>query len=207
MSHALPPAPPSIEISLSSRGVSKGLAQTDGPQAIARVEAPIGPFYAAGYVKNVTSTVADGEGGFSGGIRTQIAGWKFAASATWRIAIAPTPGSDNQSLELGASVSRKFGRLTPQLAAIWSTDDLGSTRRSLYVEASAIYALSPKIGIGGSVGRRDRTGGLNYTAFGAVVSYKVTPHVTAELRYAGTDKHNLGYVYQPGVIAAVRVRF
>ena len=81
MGHAMPPSPPTIEISIASRGISKGLSQTRGPQAVVRAELPIGPIYVAAYAKNVTSTIADGEGGLVARIRTKVAGLNVSASA------------------------------------------------------------------------------------------------------------------------------
>lgn len=207
MGHAMPPSPPTIEISIASRGISKGLAQTRGPQAVVRAELPVGPIYVAAYAKNVTSTTADGEGGLVAGFRTRVAGLNVSASAAWRIAISPGAGTDNQSLELAGSVARKFGHFTPQLAVTCSPDDLGSTRHSFYYEASATYGLSPKTSIGAAIGRRERVGGPDYVAFNAGIIHKLNAHVTFDLRYYGSDKKSLGYTYQPGLIASMRFRF
>lgn len=206
MSHALPP-PPTIEIALASRGISKGIAQSDGPQAVVRAEMPIGPFYVAGYAKNVTASTADGEGGLTAGIRRNVAGLSLSASATWRIAISPINGSDDQALELAGTMSRKFGRFTPQLAVNWSPHDLGTARRSLYYEASATYDVSEKTSIGAAIGRRERVVGPDYTAFNFGVTHKLNAHFTVDLRYYGSNKHGLGYTYQPGIIAALKLKF
>lgn len=206
MSQALPPSPPTIEVSVASRGISQGIAQTHGPQAVVRAELPVGPIYVAAYAKNVTSTTADGKGGLTAGIRTKFAGLNLSASATWRIAISPVAGLDSQSLELAGSFARRFGNFTQQLSVIWSPDDLGTTRRSFYYEASAACSVSSKTSVGAAVGRRERTGGLDYTAFNVGITHKLSPHITADLRYHGSDKHNLGYTYQPGLNASVRVK-
>lgn len=81
MGHTMPPSPPTVEISIASRGVSKGVSQTDGPQAVIRTELPVGPIYIAAYVKNVTSTIADGETGLVAGVQTKVAGLSVAVSA------------------------------------------------------------------------------------------------------------------------------
>lgn len=206
MSQALPPSPPTIQVSVASRGISKGIEQTDGPQAVVQAELPVGPIYFAVSAKNVTSTTAKGKGGLTAGIRTKFAGLNLSASATWGIAISPVSGSDSQSLELAGSLARKFGNCKPQLSMIWSPDDLGSTQRSFFYEASAAYSVSSKTSIGAAVGRRERTGGLDYTEFNLGITHKLIPHITADLRYYGSDKHNLGYTYQPGLIASVRVK-
>ena len=202
---ALPP--PVIEFSLANRGVSKGLSQSDGPQFVVRGELSRGPLYLGGYWKNVTSTSSEGEAAAIIGVRKSAGGFNLAASAALRIATAPTAGSDDKALELAGTVSRKFGRWTPQLAAIWSPDDLGSTKRSLYVEASAAYSLLPHTTVSAAIGRRDRVVGADYTAFNAGVTQALSRNFTADLRYYGTNKRGLGYTYHPGLIGSVRARF
>lgn len=206
MSQALPPSPPTIEVSVASQGVSKGIEQTDGPQAVLRAELPVGPIYFGVSAKNITSATANGKGGLTAGVRTKFAGLNLSASATWAIAISPVPGSDSQSLELAGSLARKFGNFKPQLSINWSPNDVGSTQRSLFYEASAAYSVSSKTSIGAAVGRRERIAGLDYTAFNMGITHKLIPCITADLRYYGSDKRNLGHKYQPGLIASVRVK-
>jgi len=207
MTNLPPPPVPAIEFDLASRGISKGLAQTKGPQFLVRGELAHGPIYVGGYWKNVTATTSGGEAGAIVGIRTKAAGFNLAASATLKIATSPSAASDDKALELAGTVSRKIGRLTPQVTVIWSPDDLGGTRRSTYVEASAAYALFSNTTLSAAVGRRDRVGGADYTAFNAGITQKLTKNVAADLRYYGTDKRHLGYTYQPGLVAALRARF
>jgi predicted porin len=205
---AVPPPPvPAFEFSLASRGISKGLAQTDGPQFVGRAELSAGPLYVGGLWKNVTSTTAKGEADLSIGVRTKAAGFNLAGSATARFATSAVQGADNEALELSGSVSRKMGRLTPQFSVTWSPDDLGPARRSTYAEASAAYGFSPRTSVSLAIGHRDRQNGPSYTAFNVGVTHTVGRHLTADLRYYRTNKHDLGYTYQPGLVASVRARF
>ena len=84
----LPPPDPGIEVVIASRGISKGLAQTDGPQMLVRPEVAFGPVYIGGYAKNVTSATLDGEAGPVAGFRTSAGGFDLAGSAArisrWR---------------------------------------------------------------------------------------------------------------------------
>ncbi len=57
----LPPPDPGIEISIASRGISKGIVQTVGPQLVARAMLGLGDLHLGGQWKNVTSRVAEGE--------------------------------------------------------------------------------------------------------------------------------------------------
>ena len=207
MSNVPPPPVPVIEFNLASRGISKGLSQTKGPQFVVRGELPTGSVYLGGYWKDVTSTTSGGEAGATIGVRTKRSGWNLAASATLKIATSPAAGSDDKALELAGAVSRKFGRVTPQLAVTWSPDDLGATGRSLFVEGSASYSVLPHTTVSAAVGRRDRVGGADYTAFNAGITQTLSRNFTADLRYYGTNKRGLGYTYHPGLVASVRARF
>jgi hypothetical protein len=172
-----------------------------------RGELPTGSVYLGGYWKNVTSTTSGGEAGATIGVRTKQSGWNLAGSATLKIATSPAAGSDDKALELAGAVSRKFGRVTPQVAVTWSPDDLGATGRSVFVEASASYSVLSHTAVSAAVGRRDRVGGADYTAFNAGVTQVLSRNFTADLRYYGTNKRGLGYTYHPGLVASIRARF
>lgn len=182
-----PPPVPVIEFSLASRGMSKGLAQTTGPQALVRAELGFRQVYVGGYAKNVESSTADGEAGASIGLRAKAGGFDLAASATWKLAIDPRPGSDSQALEFGASAARKLGRLTPRLSVVWSPDDLGGTRRTIFAEAGASYKLAPTLTASAAVGRRERGGGPDYTAWNAGLAWSPAKQLTLDARYYDTD--------------------
>ena len=202
----LPPPVPQIEFSLASRGMSKGLAQTTGPQVLVRGELGFGRVYAGGYAKNVDSSTADGEAGLSLGLRTKAADFDLAASATLKLAIDPSPGSDSQALELGASAARKLGRLTPRLSVVWSPDDLGGTRRTVFAEAGASYKLASTLTASAALGRRERGGGPDYYAWNAGLAWSPAKPITLDARYYDTDGGDAQPFRARGV-ATARVRF
>lgn len=201
---ALPPVP-AVEFNLSSTGMSKGLAQTDGPQFLARGELAFGRIYIGAYAKNVTSPTSDGEGGPSIGVRTKLSGFDVAASATWKFALNPSPGLDNQALELSGSVSRPLGRLTPRVSIVWSPDDVGSTGRTAFVEAGAGYKIAKTLSASAAVGRRERTGGLDYTAWNAGMAWNPAKPLTIDLRYYDTDRGD-DHAYRARFVASVRLK-
>jgi hypothetical protein len=184
----LPPPDPGIEISLASRGYSKGLAQTDVPQLLVRGELVFGPVYLAAIAKNVTSPLFDGETFAIVGLRKKVGGFNLAGSAAWRRMIAPVGTVDANALELNATVSRAIGRLTPQISVTWSPDDLGSTRRSTYTEAGAGYRLAKGLTLSAAVSRRERRAGLDYTAYNAGLGYALDKRLTLGLRYYDTNR-------------------
>jgi hypothetical protein len=204
--YSLPSPDPAIEISAFSEGVSKGLRQTDGVQILVRPEVAVGPLVILGYYKNVDGP-ADGEAGVGGGFRRRLAGFDLAASALYKWNTAGPATADRDAIELSAVLSRRVGRITPRLSVTWSPDDLGGTRRSLYVEAGASVGLFAGASLSANISRRERDGGADYTAFNAGATYAITRNVSAELRYYDTAQSRLGAIYEPRLVAGVRVHF
>ncbi len=202
----LPPPVPTIEFNLSSTGMSKGLAQTDGPQLLVRGEVAFGDVYVGAYAKNVTSTTSDGEAAAVAGLRSKAAGFDLAASASWKRAINPAPRSDANALELSASISRRFGRLTPRLSVVWSPDDLGSTEATVFVDAGAGYRLTKTLSASASLGRRQRAGGPDYTAWNAGLSWAPAKPLTLDVRYYDTDG-GAEHPFRARAVVSGRLRF
>jgi predicted porin len=203
----LPPPDPGIEISIASQGMSKGLRQTDGPQIVVRPEVAFGPVFVGGFAKNVSSPNSDAEAAVLIGVRTSAAGFDLTASATYKVAVASVAGFDDEILEVMAAASRRFGPLTPRLSVIWSPDDLGGTGRSTFAEAGASYTFAPGATVSAAVGRREREGGSDYTAFNAGASYTLAEHFTLDLRWYDTDRSGLGEIYRARLVGSVRARF
>jgi hypothetical protein len=201
----LPPPVPAIEFNLASRGISKGLAQTKGAQLLVRGELGFGRVYLGAYAKNVTSSSADGEAAASMGVRTSAAGLDVSASAAWKRAIDPAPGSDVNALEVNGTISRK-GRVTPKLSITWSPDDVGSTRHTVFVEAGASYKIAKAWTASAALGRRERGGGPDYTAWNAGIAWSPAKPVTLDLRYYDTD-HGGEQPYRARGVVSARVRF
>jgi uncharacterized protein (TIGR02001 family) len=202
----LPPPVPAIEFNLATTGMSKGLAQTEGPQALVRGELAFGHLYVGAYAKNVTSTSAEGEAAGVIGVRTSLAGFDVGASAAWKRAIDPAPGSDANAVELNTFASRRLGSVTPRLAVTWSPDDVGSTGRTVFVEAGASYKLEKSLSVSAAVGRRERTGGLDYTAWNMGGAWTPVKPVTLDLRYHNTNRGG-DYPYKARFVGSARLKF
>jgi uncharacterized protein (TIGR02001 family) len=202
----LPPPAPVIEFILSSRGISKGLAQTDGPQLRVQGEVAFGPIYVGAYAKNVDSSTSDGEAAAFVGAETGLAGFDFDMKAAWKRAIDPAPGSDVNSLELQGSASRKIGRLTPKLSVTWSPDDVGSTGETLFAEAGAGYRLGKALTASAAIGRRERTGGADYTAWNAGIAWAPAKPLVLDVRYYDTNGGD-SFPYRARVVVSGRVKF
>lgn len=203
----LPPPDPSLEISVASRGYSKGIAQTDGAQAIVRGEIGIGPFYAAAQWKNVDSQGADGEASTSFGVRGHAGGFELNAGLTYKRLNGRGVPSDLDTFELSASASRHFGPVTPRISIVYSFDDLGAVRQSIFVEGGAALRLGARTSMSVAIGRRERSGGDDYTAFSAGISRQIGGPASLELRYYDTAQSARGDVYRGRLVAALRLRF
>ena len=203
-----PPSPdPGIEISAFSQGMSKGLRQSEGVQILVRPEVAVGPLFAGAFYKNVTSPTADGEAAVLAGLRRRIGGFDLAASAAYKWNTGARAQADRDCIEFTVTASRRFGPLTPRINLIYSPDDLGGTRASLYAEAGASFSLFAGASLSANVARRTRDGGPDYVAFNAGASYAITSNVTAELRYYDTAQSRIGVIYEPRLVASARVHF
>jgi len=203
----LPPPDPSLEIVIASQGMSKGLRQTEGVQAVGRGELGFGRLYLGLLAKNVDSPVTDAEAHAYAGYRARAAGFDLNASIGYHRQLGAGPAADGTRFEFQASVARPLGPVTPRLSAIFSPDDFGATGRSLYVEGGASVTIFAGASLSASLGRRERVGGPDYTAFNAGASYAVTSWLNADLRYYDTAQSALGAIYEPRVVGSVRLRF
>jgi hypothetical protein len=199
---------PAAEIVLTTRGMSKGLAQTDGPQALLRAELAVGTLFIAAYGKNVVSSGDDGiEAGFLAGARVDWSGFQLSASAAYKRLEGIGGGVDDDALELVLGLSRRAGPLTVRASATWSPDELGSTRRSLYVETGLAIDLGRGTSLSANVGRRERAGGPDYTALNVGLTQSLWRGISADLRYFDTAQGALGEVYRARLVGSLRARF
>ena len=202
----LPPHP-GIEISVASRGYSKGLTQTDGIQIVARPELAFGPLYLGFYAKNVTSSTSAGEAGPSIGLRTRLGGFDVGASATWKFSIEPRGSSNDEALELVGSLGRRIGPVNARASVTWSPNDLGGTEETTWAEAGLTYSLRHSTTVGANIGRRERGGGPDYTAFNFGVTQTLLQGITADLRWYDTNRSARGDAFEGRLIATLRARF
>ena len=198
---------PAGEVSLSTRGYSKGLAQTEGVQGVGRFELGFGQFVLATQYKNISSATADGEATFSGIWKGKAAGFDLGMTASWKRLIGLEGQVDPDTFEFIPTVSRKFGPLTARLTLTWSPDDLGRTGESAWVEAGVSWKLDGKTNLVANAGRRERERGTDYTAFNAGVTRTLLKGVTADLRYYDSARSELGDPFEGRVVGSLRARF
>ena len=201
----LPPVP-AIEISVASRGYSKGVAQTNGPQVIIRPEVSFGDLRIAGYGKNVTSDQFEGEAGISLTYRRLFGATELAGTTTVKHLLDANAGVDKVAIEFSASLSQSLGALKPRASLTYSPDDVGTTGRTFFWEAGASYQLGRNFSVQAGGGIRARNGGPYYRSLTAGLLGNIGGGFSAEARIYATSRDELGDNYRRRVVFLLRKR-
>jgi len=108
------------------------------------------------------------------------------------------PGSYSY-FEVKAAASKAFGPATLGVAAYYSPEFPGEGGEALYYEANGSAPIGDKLTLSGAVGHQDVDaagyfGGVGdaYTTWNIGVSAAITDHLTGDLRYSDTSKHEFG---------------
>jgi hypothetical protein len=203
----LPPPDPGIEIVVSSRGMSKGIAQTDGVQIIPKAFVQFGPVQAGGQWKNVSSPVADGEAAVFVNYTPRVGPWQLTFGAAYKFQTNVKEPTDDDSFEFTVGASRKFGKISIKSTAIYSPDDLGTAKQSLYLEGGPAYDFDKSTKVSANIGRRARERGQDYTSFNAGISRTFFNKLLVDLRYYDTNRGELGEIYDNRVVLSGRLAF
>lgn len=137
------------------------------------------------------------------GLRTKWQRFNVAASATLRQAIDARLGTDATAPEFAASIARPIGRFTPIVSAIYTPDELGASKTSIYVEGGASYALAKGLTASAGVGRRHRVLAIDYTAWNAGLSWAASKHFSFDARYWDTDGPSVWPYKRRFVVSAI----
>jgi uncharacterized protein (TIGR02001 family) len=203
----LPAPDPHVEITVASTGISKGLAQMDGPQLEVISGVSLGSFSINGYAKNIQSSGDNGvEIGASVGFERELGGTELSVNIGYKT-LSAIDTDDPSALEVEAIATRSFGPVSVSATAIYTPDDTGSTDQAVFGEAELTWEVAEKIEVGAALGRRERDGSPDYTAFNVGISHEPLTGVTIDLRYYVTDREDEGEQYQPGLVASARARF
>ena len=144
-----------------------------------------------------------------GGFKTEFSGVSLDIGALYYgYAGQPEGGPSVDYLEAYVKATKAFGPLTLGASFYWSPDFTGETGNAEYYEANAAWAIDKKWSLSGAVGRQEiekSTG--DYTTWNVGVSYAITSHLSADLRYWDTDEHSFGKVYGDRIIGGLKVTF
>jgi hypothetical protein len=200
-----PPLDPGIEITVASRGISKGIAQTEGPQMVLRPYVQMGPFQVGAQWKNLSSAVAGGEAAPFVGVAPKVGDFQLNLGVAYKFQTGVTEPTDDKSWEFTGAVSRKFGKANLRIAAIYSPDDLGGAKQSLYLESGVTVDVLKTWRVGAGIGRRERKNGDDYTSFVTGVGKTLFKGVNVDARYYATDRSDLGDFYEDRIVVIGRV--
>jgi hypothetical protein len=204
----LPPPDPALEFSVASRGMSKGIAQTDDePQVILKATGKSGPLEIGGQWKNVTSTSAKGEAAVFVNASHAFGRLRLNGGAAYKFQTGVSGNPDGDSFEFTAGANAAFGKVAIRATAIYSPDDLGSAEQSLYVEGGPALELTKTLRASANVGRRERDGAPDYTSFNVGLSKTFEKSIVVDLRYYDTAQSDLGGQFKPRFVLSGRVTF
>lgn len=203
----LPPLDPGIEVVAASRGMSKGIAQSEGPQLIVKPFVKLGDVQIGAQWKNVTSAVAGGEGAAFIGLNRDIAGFQLSVQASHKFQTGIREPTDDHSWEFVGGLARRLGQVTVRTSIVYSPDDLGGAKRSIHWEAGPALDLGKRFKLFANIGHRARRLGDDYTSFNAGASTTIIPRVTLDLRWYDTNRHELGENFQGRAVVTARMGF
>ena len=204
----LPPPDPAFEFSVASRGMSKGIAQTDDePQAVLKASAKSGPLEIGEQWKNVTSTSAKGEAAVFVNVNHAFGKLRLNGGAAYKFQTWVSGNPDADSFEFTTGANAAFGRVSLRAVAIYSPDDLGAAKQSLYLEGGPAFDLTKTTKASANIGRRERDGAPDYTSFNFGLSKTFEKSIVVDLRYYDTAQSDLGRQFKPRVVLSGRVTF
>jgi hypothetical protein len=203
----LPPPDPGIEIVIASRGMSKGVAQTEGPQLVPRAYVKMGAVQVGAQWKNVSSTAAGGEGAAFINFSPKIGEFQLNFGISHKFQTGVDEPTDDHSWEFTGGISRKVGKLGIRATVVYSPDDLGSANQSVFAEGGPTIDLGKTFKLSANIGRRHRANGPDYTAFNAGLAIAAIPKATLDVRWHGTNRHRLGEFYYDRVVVSARMAF
>jgi hypothetical protein len=202
----LPPPDPGVEIVASSHGMSKGIAQTNGPQIVTKGSLRFGAIQFGLQWKNVSSPSANGEGWLFVSAAPKLRSLQLNFSIARKFQTRVRGQTDSKSWEFSAGAIRKFGSLSFRVNAIYSPDDLGPARRSLFVEGGPAVQFGKGWTASTALGHRSRQDAPDYTAFNAGVGTAIG-RLQLDLRYHDTNRSRISNAFSRRIVASARLSF
>ena len=105
------------------------------------------------------------------------------------------------------NISRSIGPASARLQVQYSPDAAGSTQSFTWIEGQIGWDFTPRLNGAAAVGRRDQTGGPDYTGWNAGVTYALTNALSLDVRYHDTDADTFGEQYKQALVAKVSYDF
>ena len=202
-----PPLDPGIEIVAASRGISKGIAQTEGGQIVPKAFVQMGSVQAGAQWKNVKSPVARGEAAAFVNVTPKLGAFQLTLGASYKFQTGVRPPTDDDSFEFSGVVARKWGKVGARASVVYSPNDLGSTRSSAYFEGGPTLDIDKTTKVSANIGRRQRAGSPDYTSFNVGLSAMLVKGLTLDGRYFDTAQSEFGEAYHGRFVISGRLSF
>jgi uncharacterized protein (TIGR02001 family) len=127
-----------------------------------------------------------------GGVRPTLGPVNFDFGVIGYVYPKQPSGSAENYVELKALATVTAGAFTPGVSVYYSPDNSFSTGHETYLEGNLAYAFKNKASVSAAIGHEflesSQDGGLDgYTLWNVGVTYPVTDHLSADIRYYGTE--------------------
>lgn len=200
----LPPADPGIEFFVASRGMSQGIAQTDGLQVRPRLFVAIGNAQIGLQWRNIDSAAANGVGIFSVKYGRRLGKLQVETTAAYRLRTGARRPARVSAWEFSGAARRSFDGWTARLELQYSPEEFG-TGQSLYAETGVVIDIARSTTLSVNVGRREREKASAYTSVNAGVTTVIGERLSLDARLFGTDRRRLGAPYRTHAVVSARL--
>lgn len=202
--------PISGQVGLASQYLGKGLGKSDeDPAFFGSVRWAANGFYASGFASQAASSKgSDAEVIVNVGYARALGGWNLDGQVMYREMLNETNGVDSGFVEWQGDVSRDLtDRLSARLRLNYASDTYGAAEEAWWTEAQATLTLTSKDKLSVAYAQRRVDGGADYDAWNIGVKHKISPAVSADLRWYDTDGHEFGSRYEGRLVASVAYSF
>jgi hypothetical protein len=189
---------------ISSQGMSQGLQQTTGVQVLPRVTLRAGDVTLGALWRNISNPSATGVAAFYARVARPVGKAQVEIGAAYRIRTGAEVRRENRAWEYSAALRHTIGKVALRLIAEYSPREFDSGY-SLYVEGGAGMKVSRRTSLAVNIGKRERNGGADYTAFNAGISRILAQGLTVDARYYATNRPSVGSRYHSRLILSARV--
>jgi uncharacterized protein (TIGR02001 family) len=200
----------SFELGAATEYASKGVGKSMGePHVYGSVTAAKGPAYIKVYGTAVEmSKGSDAEILTTVGVTPKAAGLEFDFKGIYRLRPGTDAGVDSTYWEVEADVTKKTGPVSTRLRVNYTPNGFAGTKEAWWIEGQTTWKVAPKTKISAALGRREATGGQDYTAYNIGVRQGLTKNVEADVRWYGTNHgDDLRGEYRPGLVGSLIVKF
>lgn len=185
------------------RGTVRG---QEDVEAVGTAEWSRGNFYLGGAANTAAVGDSDYEVDLYAGYQPQWSGWDWDLNAK-RISYFGGSG-DVDHWEFYAQATRAIGPVTGVVLVGGSPDYEGAAKAAVWSQASAAWALTPKLTLDAIVGLQDENGGAGYAWWQAGATWAFTPSASGDLHWHDTDAAAvLGSSGEGQLVAAVTWSF